>query len=104
MNLPILDIDQTSSEGCAYVQGSTWKRQEYGKAQVEETVPRSFWASFCCTVSGKTQQFYVSPKQIKIPLDQIHALNEMDHFADKIFCGIVIALLEYMFIENYIYL
>lgn len=54
------------------------------------------------TVSQKTQPSSVSPKQVEVSLQQSLALNEMDHFADKILCGI--ALLEYMFIENDIYI
>lgn len=54
--------------------------------------------------SERTQHFYVSPKQFQVPLQQTLALNEMDYFADKMLCGICIALLEYMFIENDIYL
>lgn len=54
--------------------------------------------------SLENQQFYISPKQVKIPLEQTHALNEMDHFIDKILCSVVIVLLEYMFLENDIYL
>lgn len=56
------------------------------------------------TVSKKIRCFYVSPRQVEVPLWQTLALNETDHFADKVLCGIHIALLEYVFIENDIYL
>lgn len=51
------------------------------------------------TVSEKTRHFYLPPKQVEVPLQQTHALNEMDHFADKILCGIHISLRIYGYRE-----